>query len=317
MKFFLLQRSQTNRLRGRGPICRGYDNLLMLNQASHQVMESLDRKDIFKTLFNSTKSYYGFSKSVVFLLKDKKLQDQPFWQSHDDSENSEIMSVLALIKKAPNLETMKYFSENGVLLIPIIQDQNKCIFVVYDGKLGFNLTSEIEAIISTILTSVVSHLNNIEYVEIIKDHNNSLEKKVIARTKQLVSKTKEIESMLQNLRLGIFTLVYGSNQVHGEYSAYLSEILEEDDIESIDIIDSLFRSANINNYEIDQLRTCLDASFDGESFIFEANSHLLPNKIVKDFDGYRKKYLEIEWEPISSSVDAQVYKIMVIGMLCI
>jgi hypothetical protein len=64
---------------------------------------------------------------------------------------------------------------------------------------------------------------NMKMMEVIAEQNTTLELRVAERTAQLSQKTSDINAMLQNMKLGVSTVIPG-NRIHPEYSNYLRTI---------------------------------------------------------------------------------------------
>ena len=65
--------------------------------------------------------------------------------------------------------------------------------------------------------------NNVRMLGVIALQNATLEQRVAERTAQLTQKTNDINAMLQNMKLGVCTVVPGS-RIHPEYSDYMRTI---------------------------------------------------------------------------------------------
>jgi len=77
--------------------------------------------------------------------------------------------------------------------------------------------------------------NNMRMMAVIAVQNATLEQRVAERTAQLSQKTSDINAMLQNMKLGVSTVIPG-NRIHPEYSNYLTTIFCIDDLADKDIV---------------------------------------------------------------------------------
>ena len=146
-------------------------------------------------------------------------------------------------------------------------------------------------------------------ISTIKDLNTNLEKKVAERTALLAEKTKDISSMLANLKQGIFT--FGESfLVGGEYSAYLENIFETKDISGHRYSDLLFKSSTLPTNEIAQAEMAVDSILGYPTFAFDINKHLLPKEIVEKKQETKSQILELDWDPITGET-GNIQKILV------
>ncbi len=138
----------------------------------------------------------------------------------------------------------------------------------------------------------------------------NLEQKVQERTAQLRQKTRDIQSMLQNMRQGIFTVVQDLT-IHEEYSVHLEEILETKQIAKTEVMQTLFANSNIGSDRLDQNKVALGSIIGEDDMMFEINCHLLITEFKKIHVNGGHKILELDWEPIPDENDV-IEKIMVI-----
>ena len=148
-----------------------------------------------------------------------------------------------------------------------------------------------------------------QMLEVIEEQNRTLEEKILVRTAELRQKTNDINSMLQNMRQGIFTIVPGG-VIHSEYSSYLGEIFETQEIAAMSASDMLFASSDVGGDTLSQVQATLDALIGEEAMNFEFNAHLLVTTYSKTFANGRKKILELDWNPVLDG-DGYIDKMMV------
>lgn len=144
---------------------------------------------------------------------------------------------------------------------------------------------------------------------VIEEHNRTLEQKILERTAELQTKTNDVNTMLQNMRQGIFTIVQGGI-IHPEYSAYLREIFEVRDIASLNVSPFLFANSSVVGDELAQVDATLNALIGEEAMNFEFNSHLLVTEYTKNFADGRCKTVELDWNPVLNA-DGLIDKLMV------
>jgi two-component system, chemotaxis family, sensor kinase CheA len=126
---------------------------------------------------------------------------------------------------------------------------------------------------------------------------NSMIARIQESSSQLRQKTADIQTMLQNIPQGILTIT-ADNRVHHEYSAYLANILETQDIAGRKVMDLLFAGSNLGADARSQIDT-VAASCIGEDLMnFEFNQHLLVGELEKKMPGGATKILDLQWSPI-------------------
>ena len=138
--------------------------------------------------------------------------------------------------------------------------------------------------------------NNVRMMAIIAQQNETLEARVAERTAQLSQKTSDINAMLQNMSLGVSTVVPG-NRIHPEYSNYLRTLFNVEDLAGKDLLASLFGHSTLSADVKDQVAAALGAILDEDAMMFELNGHLLPREMRLDLCG-AQKIVQMDWTPI-------------------
>jgi len=138
--------------------------------------------------------------------------------------------------------------------------------------------------------------NNIRMMAVIAEQNATLEHRVAERTAQLSQKTNDINAMLQNMSLGVCTVVPG-NTLHPEYSDHLRKIFEVDDIAERNIVDCLFDASTLGVDTKDQMSVALGAIIGEDPMMFDLNGHLLPRE-TQLRTGASPKIVQLDWSPI-------------------
>lgn len=152
--------------------------------------------------------------------------------------------------------------------------------------------------------------NNLKMTAIIAEQNATLELKVIERTAQLSQKTNDINAMLNNMNLGVCTVVPG-NKLHPEYSAYMRTIFCQEDLAHRDVLETLFSDSDLGADAKDQVAVALSAIVGEDAMMFDFNSHLLVNEMQVRGDDGKNKILQMNWSPIKNDADA-VDKVLLI-----
>ena len=142
--------------------------------------------------------------------------------------------------------------------------------------------------------------NNMKMMEVIAVQNATLEERVAERTAQLSQKTNDINAMLNNMKLGVSTVVPG-NFIHPEYSNYLRTIFSIDDPAGKDLLESLFAKSSLGVDAKDQIKVALGAILGEDAMMFEFNSHLLATEMRVAAEDGTHKVVQMEWSPIVGS----------------
>jgi HPt (histidine-containing phosphotransfer) domain-containing protein len=138
---------------------------------------------------------------------------------------------------------------------------------------------------------------NMAMMTVIAQQNATLERRVAERTAQLSQKTSDINAMLQNMKLGVSTVIPG-NLIHPEYSRHMRTIFGVDDIGSKGLVESLLVSSDLGPDIKEQVRTALDAILCEDAMMFEFNSHLLVREMRLDSGDGTQKIVQMDWNPI-------------------
>ncbi len=120
--------------------------------------------------------------------------------------------------------------------------------------------------------------------------------------------TRDIRSILDNLKQGIFTLVHPSLKIGPQFSPFTRELLSHEEVEGISIEQILLDHSNLGVDERSQIRSALNATLGEDSINFELNSAVFPRELV--LKGQGEKVLEVDWSPIVGD-ESQVEKILV------
>jgi HPt (histidine-containing phosphotransfer) domain-containing protein len=138
--------------------------------------------------------------------------------------------------------------------------------------------------------------NNMKMMAVIAVQNATLEQRVAERTAQLSQKTSDINAMLQNMKLGVSTVIPG-NRIHPEYSSYLRTIFGIEDLANQDLLESLFGQSDLGVDTKDQVAVGLGAILNEDAMMFDLNGHLLPREMSIEAGGQRK-IVQMDWSPI-------------------
>ncbi len=160
----------------------------------------------------------------------------------------------------------------------------------------------------TIAQQLVTTIKNIRMRETIEEQNRTLEQKVEERTAELKQKNTDMQGMLNNMQQGLFTVV-DDGIVHDEYSAFLTNVFETDDIAGKQAHELLFSGAGLGSDELNRNQACINSLLGDDADMFEFNSHALTKEYECTVHG-NKKILSLDWNAIVGDND-EIQKLMV------
>jgi len=135
----------------------------------------------------------------------------------------------------------------------------------------------------------------------------SLEQKVEERTTELRRKTNDLNSMLQNLEQGVFTILKDGT-IHKEYSRQLESILARV-LSRRDYLDVVFSDTTLSADALSLVKAAVSFSVGAEVLWYESNRHLLVRDMERRRPDGRMTILELNWSPILSE-DEVVEKLL-------
>jgi len=128
------------------------------------------------------------------------------------------------------------------------------------------------------------------------DKKQRLKEDVAYRTEQINQKTESLKAMLDSLSEGIL-IIDQDICIKKEYSLFLEEILDEDNLAAKPALDVLFNNSNLTSNNIANVKLVLESSLNKPLIQFEKSKHLLVNQyLIKSKQG--EKHLQIQWTPI-------------------
>jgi HPt (histidine-containing phosphotransfer) domain-containing protein len=153
--------------------------------------------------------------------------------------------------------------------------------------------------------------NNVRMMSLVAEQNATLERRVAERTAELSRKNADIDAMLQNMKLGVATVVAG-NRLHPEYSNYLRTIFDTDDVAGRELLEYLFARSDLGVDVKDQIANALSAILGEDSMAFEFNGHLLASEMTIAAPDGSRKIVQLDWSPIVNA-GGTVEKILLIS----
>lgn len=152
--------------------------------------------------------------------------------------------------------------------------------------------------------------NNVKMMAVIAEQNASLERRVAERTAQLTQKTNDINAMLQNMKLGVCTIIQ-DNRLHPEYSAYMQVLFGRNDIAGNALEKILFFGSPLSADIQDQVKVALSSIIGEDAMMFDFNGHLLIHEMELVTENGLRKIVHMDWSPITSA-EGVVDKVLLI-----
>ncbi len=214
---------------------------------------------------------------------------------HLAARSQEVVILSNASKKGDFVNDM-YIRENNihsVLCVPLL-DKNKLFGVLYaENELtaGAFSASHVQ-VVSILCAQAVVSIENARLYE-------TLEKKVAERTLQLAQKNKDMQTMLQNMKQGVFTFD-SSRLINPEYSLFLEEILGRKQLAGQDIMTVLLKPSNLSKDDITKIVSVIEVTIGERRANFDINRASLPACFVYQGKG-DDRVLQLDWEPILNS----------------
>jgi signal transduction histidine kinase/uncharacterized membrane protein len=123
--------------------------------------------------------------------------------------------------------------------------------------------------------------------------------------------TRDIKSILRNIKQGIFTIDGVDKPIGDDHSQFLEELVGESNLANRTARDVFLSRLKLNSDTQDQILNVLDASL-GESILnFEINQALLPCEVEYQSPGQNEpSLLSVDWNPVLNAAD-EIEKILV------
>lgn len=139
--------------------------------------------------------------------------------------------------------------------------------------------------------------------DVVVSLNQNLEKIVEERT-------REIKSILKNIKIGIVMVRDQSLAITENYSAYMHELYQAKEIQGHELLDVVLRGSDASNELVSQVHTILQNSIGEPVYTFEANGHILPRELTYNDQGQGKRFLQLDWNPVIDQ-DGNIEKLLV------
>ncbi|HYX38397.1 MAG TPA: 7TM diverse intracellular signaling domain-containing protein [Oligoflexus sp.] len=138
----------------------------------------------------------------------------------------------------------------------------------------------------------IEHLNS----QLKEEH-----KKIVALNEGLEvrveQQTRDIRSMMQHIRLGIFTIAQ-DGRILKDYSAFLERIFQRGDLTGVKAVELLQVGTEADHDALSQLSSILNSTLGEPELSFDLNEGSLIRELKQKNSGGPEKILELEWSPI-------------------
>ncbi len=135
---------------------------------------------------------------------------------------------------------------------------------------------------------------NRSLIERLRDYINTIE--II-----VAEKTQSIRSIMENIKLGIFTIQPQNLRIGDEHSRFLDDLFGQPPTLDQEALDFLFDHGNVNRDSVSAARQALHAMLGETSLSFEFNQHSLIREFTRQDSEGRRRSFELDWSPIVNS----------------
>jgi predicted ATPase/GAF domain-containing protein/HPt (histidine-containing phosphotransfer) domain-containing protein len=207
----------------------------------------------------------------------------------------------------------------SILFLPLIK-QGKLVGVLYleNNLIPGAFTADRLTVLEMLISQAAISIENArlyrerELAEAeLRQHRDHLEELVKERTAILNQKTNDIEAMLQNMDLGVCTIIPG-NRIHPEYSQHLKTIFDTEELADQGIMEALFSKSTLGVDTKDQISVALDSIIGEDAMMYDFNSHLLVNEMEVSGKEDATKIIQMTWNAIINDEDV-VEKVLFIS----
>lgn len=295
------------------------DELRTINEVSEEIQSETSQENVLRRVLNTFSEAIDAADAVIYL----RGEDAQFHAQLGNTYNffeAKTPSPESFLTRHNNHWNLEYCNASDIPFINQDSGELWLIPVVDDHKISGLITlycrteheRQVEDYLfffETLSRITATRLKNLQMIELIRQHNLTLEERVAERTRDLWEKTNDINVMLQNLQQGVFTIT-ADFTIHPEYSSHLEDVLEETAIAGKKIKEILLEKSDLSEDLKSQLVTALTCSIGEDTFNFEANLHLMPAEFTLKSKSGQTKVLQCDWAAIGDQAD-KVQKILV------
>ncbi|HYX37087.1 MAG TPA: 7TM diverse intracellular signaling domain-containing protein [Oligoflexus sp.] len=123
-------------------------------------------------------------------------------------------------------------------------------------------------------------------------------------------KTRDIRSIMKNIKQGIFTVLGDGVRLGAEFSDHLRLMIGAPDLKGGEPIEKIFEQADLNGDRLHQIKMILCTAAGEDAIAFEMNAHLLPRELRLKRD-HEQRLLELDWNAIENDHTGRIEKILV------
>ncbi len=175
-------------------------------------------------------------------------------------------------------------------------------FMVYTRRYDFVYLSQYGMVAFTVIQSLIAGKRFAKAARTAENLRLNLQKEVARQT-------REIRSMLDNMRQGLF-MIHTDLKVMPNYSKNLEDIFEAKSLRNRDALDLLFEYSQTSQEQRSMVRSTLVSSLNDLDINFEVNVDHLLQEFVAVFPNGKRKILAVDWSMICNQ-DSIVEKILV------
>lgn len=199
-----------------------------------------------------------------------------------------------------------YIQRNGiksVLCVPVL-NQSKLVAILYaeNNAATHAFTADRVSLLQVIASQAAISITNARLYD-------SLEDKVVERTRELAERNRETAAILHSIQQGIFT-VGEDLRIQPQHSAHLERILGRSAVVGQDCLDLVFEGSNVSASAMDTMRWALQVSFGAPRFVAQVNAWHLVHEFHRAGAEGEVRTFEVDWNLIEDD-DGVVYKALV------
>jgi signal transduction histidine kinase len=131
----------------------------------------------------------------------------------------------------------------------------------------------------------------------IQSLNQSLKEYAETLEQKVEEKTRDIVSILNNIRQGIMAVKSPNGELAKEHSLYLETMIGVRKTEGMNVLDACFVGFDISEDQLDQLRNALSMIIGEDSLAFDLNQSALPTELKRN-GPQGVQIFELDWSPV-------------------
>jgi len=129
--------------------------------------------------------------------------------------------------------------------------------------------------------------------------------------KEVDRQTRDIKSILDSMKQGVFTVMAPGRAIGSQYSPYLTQVIGRDIHAGMSLDELLLDRTDLSSDQKNQIHAALEASLEEDLIGFETNSHcLIAETTYRPREDAEAHILELDWAPIVDEQE-QVEKVLI------